>query len=120
VLAPAPPAVKAEPRPADPMALAEAARARGDNAEMVAQLRRAAAQGNAEANFRLGDVYATGRGQPQNNLQAYVYFSLAALDGHAAAGPRRDALTALLQPAEIQQADRLVRERRRSSNERKG
>jgi hypothetical protein len=119
VPAPAPPAVKPEPRPADPMALAEAARARGDDAEMVAQYRRAAAQGNAEANFRLGDVYASGRGQPQNNLQAYVYFSLAALGGHAGAGQRRDALTSLLQPAEIQQADRLVRERRRSSNERK-
>jgi TPR repeat protein len=76
-------------------------------------------QGNAEANFRLGEIYSSGRGQPQNNLQAYVYFSLAALGGHARAGERRDALTALLQPAEIQQADRLVRERRRSGNDRK-
>ena len=109
-------APKAEPP--GPLALAEQARARGDVAEMVAQYRRAASGGSAQAQFRLGELYSSGEGEKQNYLQAYIWFSLAAQSGHAGAAARRDQVAALLQPAEVQQGDRLVRERRRSESPR--
>lgn len=119
----APPASRkpAEAAPApDPFALAEQARARGNEAEALVLYRKAADQGNANAQFALGEIFATGRGVPQNNFQAYIWFSLASLAGHAPAGPRRDQAAATLQPAEVQQADAVVRQRREASALRKG
>ncbi len=109
------PAEPAPPPPRDLLALAEQARARGDGAESLKLYRQAADQGNAEGQFRLGEIYASGHSVTQNNFQAYVWFSLASNSGHAAAAARRDQVAAALQPAETQQADRLVRERRRSA-----
>jgi serine/threonine protein kinase len=109
-----PPAPKKAPEPApasapDLLALAEQARGRGNDAETLALYRKAAGQGNAKAQFALGEMYAAGRGVPQNNFQAYVWFSRAAHAGHAEAKPRVEQVKAALQPAEIQQADRLLR-----------
>jgi len=87
---------------------------------MLAQYRRAAALGNAEANFRLGEIHASAKGRQADNLQAYIYFSFAALDGHAGAAARRDTVSPLLQPAEIQQAEKLIRDRRRRGKDGKG
>jgi hypothetical protein len=113
-VAPPPPKKPAEPAPAAPpapdlVALAEQARARGNDAERLALLRKAADQGNAKAQFALGEMYAAGRGVPQNNFQAYVWFSRAVRAGNAEAKPRVEQVKAALQPAEIQQADRLLR-----------
>jgi tRNA A-37 threonylcarbamoyl transferase component Bud32 len=120
-VAPPPPRKPAEVSPApDPFALAERARARGNEADALVLYRKAADQGNANAQFALGEIFATGRGVPQNNFQAYIWFSLASLAGHAAAGPRRDQVAATLQPAEVQQADAVVRQRRQASMQRKG
>ncbi len=109
-----PPKKPAEPAPAPPpapdlLALAEQARARGNDAEGLALTRKAADQGNAKAQLALGEMYAAGRGVPQNNFQAYVWFSRAARAGNAEAKARIEKVKAALQPAEIQQADRLLR-----------
>ena len=48
-------------------------------------LRARADQGDAEAQFALGAVYATGRGVPQDAREAVRWFRLAAEQGHAAA-----------------------------------
>lgn len=107
---PPPPRKAPEPAPApDLLALAEQARARGNDAEGLALTRKAADQGNAKAQFVLGEMYAAGRGVPQNNFQAYVWFSRAARAGSAEAKARLEQVRAALQPAEIQQADRLLR-----------
>jgi hypothetical protein len=102
-LAPAP-----APAP-DLLALAEQARARGNEAEALALTRKAADQGNAKAQLALGEMYAAGRGVPQNNFQAYVWFSRAARAGNVEARARVEKVKAALQPAEVQQADRLLR-----------
>jgi hypothetical protein len=113
-VAPPPPIKAAEPAPAPPpapdlLALAEQARVRGNDAERLSLLRKAADQGNAKAQFTLGEMYAAGRGVPLNNFQAYVWFSRAVRAGNAEAKPRVEQVKATLQPAEIQQADRLLR-----------
>ena len=109
-----PPPPKKAPEPAaapapDLLALAEQARVRGNDAERLALLRKAADQGNAKAQFALGEMYAAGRGVPQNNFQAYIWFSRAARAGNADAKARVETVKATLQPAEVQQADKLLR-----------
>jgi serine/threonine protein kinase len=110
VAPPAPP--PAPPKAAEPDLIKQAGEAskRGDDAESLALYRKAANAGNAEARFRLGEIFAAGRGVTQNNTQAYIWLSLAANAGHAGAKARRDQVAKELQPAEIQQADRVVRQ----------
>src|SRR5258708_7548950 len=76
--------------------------------EALSLFRRAANQGDSDARLRLGDMYAIGQGVPRNTFQAYVWYSAAALAGNAAAKANQERAAALLQPAEIQQAGRLV------------
>ena len=70
--------------------------------------RKAASQGDGAAQLKLGDMYANGRGVPQNYNQAYIWYSLALRSGMSAAEAPRKKAGAMLQPAEINQADRLV------------
>jgi len=111
VAPPAPP--PAPPKAAEPDLIkqAEEASKRGNDAESLALYRKAANAGIAEGQFRLGEIYAAGRGVNQSNVQAYIWLSLAANAGHAGAKARRDQVAKALQPAEIQQADRLVSQR---------
>jgi TPR repeat protein len=94
---------------------AEEASKRGNDAESLALYRKAASAGNAEAQYRLGEIYAAGRGVPQNNSQAYIWLSLAANAGHAGAKARREQVAGALQPAEIRQADQVVSKLRPSA-----
>ena len=53
-------------------------------------------------------MYAGGLGVRQNNNQAYIWYSLAARGGNAAAAAGRDKVATGLQQAEIAQADKVV------------
>jgi TPR repeat protein len=112
----------APPKAAEPDLIkqAEEASKRGNDAEAMALYRKAANAGIAEGQYRLGEIYAAGRGVTQNNSQAYIWLSLAANAGHAGAKARRDQVAKALQPAEIQQADRVIRERLKATVQRKG
>jgi serine/threonine protein kinase len=114
---PAPPAAAAG---VDLLAQAEQAARRGNDAESLALYRKAANAGNAEAQFRLGEMSAAGKGVAQSHMEAYIWFSLAANGGHVAARARRDQVILNLQPAEIEQADRLIRARTQSGTAAKG
>jgi len=104
------PAASSAARGAELFAQAEQARARGNFAEAASLYRKAVNEGSVESQFRLGEAFAAGQGVNQSSLQAYVWFSLAANAGHAAARPRRDQVVTALQPAEIEQADRLIKQ----------
>jgi membrane protein involved in colicin uptake len=108
--APKAPAASATPGAAL-LAQAEQACARASDADCGSLYRKAANAGNAEAQYRLGEMSAAGKGVSQSDFEAYVWFSLAANSGHAGAKRRRDQVVVKLQPAEIQQADRLIRAR---------
>jgi len=73
-----------------------------------------ALQGDASAQFKLGENYENARGVAQNYFQAYYWYSAAARGGNAAAKAKKDQMAARLQPAEIHQADRLVERLARS------
>jgi TPR repeat protein len=83
---------------------------RGDYATAVAEWREPAGQGDADAQFNLGQAYRLGRGVEQNTRQAEVYYAKAAAQGHLKAadnlglllfqnGRREDAMPYILDAA---------------------
>ena len=132
------------PPPAEQIASADRAIAAGRNSDAIVALKTLADAGNAQAQNRLGDLYAEGRviardasaaegwyekaalqgdtaaqvklgtmyasagGAARNNNLAYVWFGTAARLGATAANAERDRIGALLQPAEREQADKLI------------
>ena len=58
--------------------------------------RLAAEQGDADAQNNLGGMYAEGLGVPADPVEAYMWFELAAEQGHAMAGRNREFLAASL------------------------
>jgi len=103
-----PPAAPVKSAAADQLASAKIAEARGDYGSVAAILRPLADRGDAGAQFRLAQLYEGGRGVSRNYNQAYIWYSLAARAGIAAAAADRDRVAGQLQPAEVRQADRLV------------
>ena len=69
---------------------------------------KAALQGDIGAQLKLGAMYANAGGAPRNNNLAYVWYGTALRMGSGAAKAERDRLGALLQPAEREQADKLI------------
>lgn len=78
-------------------------------AEAANWYRLAADQGNAEAQNNLGTLYAKGRGVPRDDILAYMWFALSAAQNHPAAAENRDAAAASMTPAQIAEAEKLVR-----------
>ena len=56
-----------------------------DYANAVMSFKKAAEQGNAEAQFSLGNMYVEGHGVPQDDQQAVSWFRMAAEQGFAPA-----------------------------------
>jgi TPR repeat protein len=63
--------------------------------------RLAAEQGLAHAQSNLGIQYYTGEGVPQNNVRAYVWWSVAAAQGHETARTNRDIMYEKLTPDQL-------------------
>ena len=55
-------------------------------------------------------MYSSGRGVPQDYVAAYMWLSLAAAQNDRAAALRRDRIAKLMTPAQIEQAQKLVRD----------
>jgi TPR repeat protein len=79
--------------------------------------RKAADQGYAQAQNKLGLLYYDGNGVPKNYVQAYKWFDLAASKYETseslrpeAAIQNRDRVAAKMTPSEVEEAQRLVRE----------
>jgi len=97
----------------------------GDYATALREWRPLAEQGVSEAQYNLGIMYRDGDGEPQNYVQAYIWFNLAATQGnnlalkkrdinaeitHRWASANRDWLAERMTPADISEAQRLARE----------
>ncbi|HEY7742101.1 MAG TPA: protein kinase [Burkholderiales bacterium] len=106
---PSEPAPAARPSPQEEqLAMGEAALARREYDEALKILRPLAQGGEVRAQDRLAEMYANGFGVTRNYNQAYIWYSLAARGGSTTAPASRDKMARLLQPVEVQQADRLV------------
>ncbi len=74
-----------------------------------------AEQGNANAQFNLGTMYANGQGVPQGDTQAHMWFNLAASrfppgEDRDKAVKYRDIVAKMMTPAQISEAQKLARE----------
>jgi uncharacterized protein len=73
-------------------------------------LRKAADQGDAGAQSILGGMYFFGKGVPQDYVSAHMWSNLAAAGGNKDAAKSRDAVAAMMTPAQIAEAQKLARE----------
>ena len=69
-----------------------------------------AEKGNASAQFSLGFMYEKGQGVPQDYVQAYMWFDLAAAQGTKGAAQWREHTAVHMTPAEIALAQKMTRE----------
>ncbi len=84
---------------------------RGDYATALKEFRALAEQGDADAQFNLGVMYAEGRGVPKDYVQAYMWLSLAAAQGHEPARKARvKKLAKKMTLAQLDEAQWLARE----------
>ena len=84
-----------------------------DYVEALKWYRRAALQGHAYAQYRLGFMYFVGQGVSRDYLryvEAYAWLSLAAARGENRAGPLGEQVAKEMTPAQIDEAQKLVRE----------
>ena len=76
----------------------------------MAWYRRAAEQGEVAAQSNLGGMYGAGDGVAQDYILAHMWYNLAGAGGHEHAAKLRDAVAALMTPAQIADAQRVARE----------
>jgi TPR repeat protein len=81
-----------------------------DYVTAVKWYRKAADQGNASAQFNLGNMYRKGRGVTQDYVQAHMWYNLAVAGGLREPGKIRDLLSKQMTPEEIAEAQRMARE----------
>jgi TPR repeat protein len=72
--------------------------------------RKAAEQGDADAQVNLGILYGMGQGVPQDYAAAHMWFNLAAARGNKDAVKGRDMVIAKMTPAQVVEAQKLARE----------
>ena len=73
--------------------------------------KRAADKGHSAAQSNLGIMYAIGQGIPQDYVLAHMWFNLASANGDKDAVTNRDSVSKLMSNAQIQEAQKLARER---------
>ena len=81
----------------------------------VAELQVLAEQGNADAQYNLGARYAYGSGVPQDDVQAHIWYNLAASRLQTdllreSSARSRDEVAKRMTPEQIAEAQRLARE----------
>jgi TPR repeat protein len=74
------------------------------------EIRKAAEQGNANAQHNLGFLYVNGEGVIQDNIQTHMWWNIAAASGNKAARKNRDIVAKKMTPAAIEKAQALARE----------
>lgn len=83
---------------------------RQDYGAAVEEFRRLAEQGEADARYMLGRMYATGQGVVQDYVRAHKWLNLAASQGQSQARQARSELEQRMTSAQIAQAQVLARE----------
>src|SRR2546425_2702841 len=91
-----------------------AAYQRGDYVTAFREFKPLAEKGAAQAPNILGVMYDKGQGVPQDYVQAHMWFNLAAAQGVKQAAEARDRLAPQMSSAQIEEAQRLAHEWKRS------
>ena len=81
-----------------------------DYAEAASWFRRAGQLGVRDSQYNLGVLYGRGLGVPQDLGQSWLWFSLAAQQGDADAGKKRDEVASKMDPAVLAAASKALAE----------
>ena len=76
----------------------------------IGELRKAANQGDALAQWFLGSMYEWGTGVPKDYVAAYAWYSLAAYNGAESGAKNRDLLAKEMTPEQIAKSQELSKE----------
>lgn len=76
----------------------------------VERVLKKAQDGNTDALYDLGLIYASGRGVEVDNVSAHMWFNLAAVNGDDRAREERAELASIMSEEEIAEAQRQARE----------
>jgi len=68
-----------------------------------------ASQGGAVDQYNFALRYATGEGVPQDDVQAHMWFNLAAVQGHTNGATNRDLVAGKMSPQQIERTQLLAR-----------
>jgi TPR repeat protein len=71
------------------------------------QLRKAASEGNAEAELEIGILYEFGYNMPKNDITALAWYLQSAQRGNVLAAKRRDLLKSKMSPQDIEAAEKM-------------
>lgn len=88
---------------------------KGDYSNALKEFSILANQGDADAQFILGDMYANGQGTEKDGVTAYMWYDIAARNGANGADAIRDDYGTGLSPAEIDKAKQMAGEWRPQS-----
>jgi TPR repeat protein len=80
------------------------------SAAELGPLRSCAEQGDVHAQSSLGHMYRNGLGVPEDDVLAYMWWNLAAAQGHARARENKDILEQRMTREQIAEGQRLSRE----------
>lgn len=81
-----------------------------DYTQALKWYRLAAEQGDPGAQHNLGALYYDGEGVPQNHVAAYIWFSLAAAQGHQDAARFRNEIARMMNPEQLAEAQKQASE----------
>ena len=87
-----------------------------ENANTFKELQFLAQQGQAEAQFLLGEMYYQGERVSRNYVEAHIWWSLAAKQGFDKASEKRDMVAQLMTADQLTKAERWAREWKRGEN----
>ena len=79
----------------------------GDHATAFTEFASSAKAGNSRAQFILGWMYHDGTGVPKNYRLAYMWYNLAAAQGHEEAKEYRDKMTKIMTRGQIAKAQEM-------------
>ena len=80
-----------------------------DDAEAARWYRLAADQGHAYAQYNLGLKYASGRGVPQDNVTAHMWFNIAGANGDEFGRDFREIIERKMTPFYVSEAQKRAR-----------
>ena len=83
---------------------------RGNYGTALQVFKTVAEQNHAAAQYNLGVMYSFGRGVPQDYVQAYMWFNLAAAQGNEKALQNRNIVAKLMTCSDISKAQRMAHE----------
>ncbi len=81
-----------------------------DYVTALKEFKTVADQGNPDAQFMLGYMYASGKGVLQDYIKAHMWFNLSASQGNERAMESRDKIVKAMTPQQIAEAQRLARQ----------